>query len=355
MSTQPAKQLLRVLGIGTASPDHELDAESSKQLLHDMFNPPERVMSVIEQQQVQMRRILREPSWYTSGATYPERNAVAVTAAQEMTENASKAAFAQSLVKPADIAAIVMVTSTVVSMPGLENHLIMALGLRPSVLRVPVWGRGCTGGVVGTNLGARLSASFEGQPVLVVVVDCCTANVQAGDRSLTNILISALYADGAAAVLVGNGSAGPEILGSRSAVVPGTAELGGWDVLPTGLRYRHHASITAIATEWIPGEVLALREAHGYLGANPGTVILQPVNRDALLGQSDAMNLSEEVRELNGNNLSTRGNLSGPAVLFALHDLLTLPGHPATPTAGEPFTLVGTGPGYSIEQILLRC
>jgi alkylresorcinol/alkylpyrone synthase len=345
---------LRVLGIGIATPDHQLDATASKSLLREMFNPPDRVMSVIEHQQVQMRRVIREASWYTSGASYSERNAVAVSAAEAMTEKASKEAFDNSRVNPNDIAAIVMVTSTVVSMPGLENRLIGALGLRPSVLRVPVWGRGCTGGVVGVNLGARLSESFAGQPVLVVVVDCCTANVQTGDRSLTNILISALYADGAAAILVGSGTEGPEILGSRSTVVPGTAELGGWDVVPNGLRYRHHTSITAIATEWIPSEVLALREAHGFMSGNPGTVILQPANADALQNQSDAMNLSENARELNFNNLRTRGNLSAPAVLFALHDLISEPNHAARPTVSGPFTLVGTGPGYSIEQLLLR-
>jgi alkylresorcinol/alkylpyrone synthase len=345
---------LRVLGIGTATPDHELDAAASKQLLETMFNPPARIVSVIEHQQVQMRRVIREASWYASGATYPERNAAAVSAAEAMTEQASKKAFDNSTVSPNDVAAIVMVTSTVVAMPGLENRLINALGLRPSVLRVPVWGRGCTGGVVGTNLGARLSESFGGKPVLVVVVECCTANVQAGDRSLTNILISALYADGAAAVLVGGGTGGPEILGSRSIVVPGTADLGGWDVVPSGLRYRHHTSITAIATEWIPGEVLALREALGFTSGNPGTVILQPANFDALQSQSDAMNLTKDVCELNLNNLRTRGNLSAPAVLFALHDLMSEPNHPARPTVGDALTIVGTGPGYSIEQLLLR-
>lgn len=345
---------IRILGLGTAMPDNILDASESKALLELMFKPPKRVLEVIERQQVQQRRVIREASWYLSGASFAERNAVAVSTATAMTETASKSALVEARVAPSDVAAIVFVTSTIVSMPGIENTLIDALDLPSSVLRVPIWGRGCTGGALGVNVAKRLSESFAGQPVLAVVVDCCTANVQACDRSLTNILISALYADGAAAVVVGGGDRGPEVLGSRSTVVPGTAELGGWDLVSTGLKHRHHSSITSIATQIIPEEVRAVRQSHGFRSDAFGTVILQPANADALAGQSEAMSLRSEVNLLNLDNLRERGNLSGPAVLFALNDLLCDAYHAARPSGGDAFTLVGTGPGYSIEQVLLR-
>lgn len=350
MSSSPT----RILGLATAMPDHELDAAASKALLAALFHPPSRIEGIIEQQGIQKRRVIREASWYLSGASFAERNAVAVNAARHMTEQASKAALIQARLDPSDVAAIVMITSTILAMPGLETWLIHALDLQPSVLRIPVWGRGCAGGAAGVNIGARLSESFSGRPVLVVVVDCCTANVQAGDRSLTNILISGLYADGAAAMVIGAGTNGPETLGSRSTVVPGTSELGGWDLVASGLRYRHHTSITAIANEWIPGEVRALLMEHGIGDGRPPTVILQPANAEALRAQSESMALAPAVCELNNNNLRTRGNLSGPAVLFALDDLLRCGDHAARPEQGGALTLVGTGPGYSIEQVLLR-
>lgn len=344
-----------VLGLGTAAPQFALDMAGTLRLLSKMFGLPNRVLAMIERQGVEHRAIMREPEWYLAGHSYRERNGVALGVANQLIHDASKAALTLAQVDPGEICAVVLATSTVVAMPGPDGALIEALGLSPSVLRVPIWGRGCAGGVGGLNVASKLSEAMDGRPVLFVAAECCTANVQAGDRSLTNVLISAMYADGAAALVVGASSdcRQPSVEGGLSLTLPATADLSGWEVAEAGLCYRYESSATTLIAARIAAAVEQARSSCGLEAGATDIVLLQPVSADAINVQSDILALPDSVRSINLNNLATRGNLSGPAVLFALRDVLD---NPTTCAGAEGTTVVlfGTGPGYSLEQVVLR-
>jgi alkylresorcinol/alkylpyrone synthase len=349
-----ARTEVAVLGLGTAAPQFDLDMAGTLRLLSNMFGLPNRVLAMIERQGVQHRTIMREPEWYLSGHSYHKRNGAALEVANQLTHDATKAALSCAGVEPSEIAAVVLATSTVVAMPGPDGALIEALGLSPSVLRVPIWGRGCAGGVGGLNVATKLSEAMEGRPVLFVAVECCTANVQAGDRSLANVLISAMYADGAAAVVVGapSDSRQPRIEGGQSMTLPATADLSGWNVAESGLCYRFDSAATTLLATRIAAAVEQAQASCGLQRSASDIVLLQPVSADAINAQSDILALDDSVRSINLNNLASRGNLSGPAVLFALNDVLesrtTWEG-----TEKKPVVLFGTGPGYSVEQVVL--
>ena len=346
---------IAVLGLGTAVPPVDLDMAGTLRLLSNMFGLPNRVLAMIERQGVEHRAIMREPEWYVAGHSYHERNGTALEVANQLTHDAAKAALSLARVEPSEIAAVVLATSTVVAMPGPDAAIIEALGLSPFVLRVPIWGRGCAGGVGGLNVASKLSAAMDGRPVLFVAVECCTANVQAGDRSLTNVLISAMYADGAVAVVVGAPSDSRQlrIEGGQSMTLPATADLSGWDVAENGLCYRFDSVATTLLATRIAAAVAHAQASCGLQRSASDIVLLQPVSADAVKAQSDILKLQDSVRSINLNNLSSRGNLSGPAVLFALQDVLE---SPTTWESTEATTVVlfGTGPGYSLEQVVLR-
>src|SRR5512136_1727052 len=75
---------------------------------------------------------------------------------------------------PRDVDVVVTVSSTGIATPGIEARVGLEMGFRPTVMRAPVFGRGCAGGVSGLTLGARLARSEPGEVVLVVVVELCT-------------------------------------------------------------------------------------------------------------------------------------------------------------------------------------
>jgi alkylresorcinol/alkylpyrone synthase len=342
---------ISIRSIATAQPPHELDLAATSDLLGRMFSLSPRVLSMVAAQGVQHRRVIRDAEWYLAGHENAERNAVAVSAGEELGGRSAKEALARAGAVADEVVAVVVATSTMIAMPGLDAHLVEELGLRPGVLRVPMWGRGCAGGLAALRTATQLSAGMGGGAVLVVVVDCCTANVQAHDRTLANVVISSIYADGAVAMIVGATSDGgvATVEAATSTQVPGSRLASGWELTDRGLRHVYQPTIAASVAGLLPN---AMAELCGpVLGtARPDLVVIHPAGKDALDRQADALHLDGAVRKVSVENFERRGNLSGPAVLFGLNDLLSS----SLALDHASVALVGTGPGYTVELLLLQ-
>ena len=65
-----------------------------------------------------------------------------------------------------------------------------------------------------------------------------SARRDAGDASKSNLVAASLFADGAAAVLIGAGDEGPEVLGSHSTNWANTEDVMGCDLIETGVKVR---------------------------------------------------------------------------------------------------------------------
>jgi alkylresorcinol/alkylpyrone synthase len=343
--------MIGVQSVAMAYPDHHLSMKANDAFIREMFDPPERVMRFIAEQGVEKRRVIQPYSWYTTSHSFAERNALAVNAATDLSVAAAKNAIHEAGVVPADVVAIVFVTSTVLSMPGIEAALVPMVGLSSTVLRVPVWGRGCAGGVAGLVTAVRLSEGFDGAPVLLMNAECCTANVQRDERTAVSMLISAMYADSAAAAIIsaptGQGL-GANVLGMRSTLVESTTDICGWNLVDTGLSYHHLPVVTRVCDTAIPSAVASLLDELGIAKESLTRAALYPRNAEAIRKQCVALGINDTSRNLNLEGLRVRGNLSAPSVLAALADRLQL-----DPT-GDPLLVLATGPGYCVEQIILQ-
>src|SRR5262245_66181651 len=107
---------------------------------------------------------------------------------------------------------VVPVSSTGIATPGIEARAGPELGLRSGVMRVPVFGRGCAGGVSGLALGARLARAEPGEIVLVVVIELCTLACRIDRGSKADVISSALFGDGATAAVMRVGPSGAKVL-----------------------------------------------------------------------------------------------------------------------------------------------
>ena len=80
-------------------------------------------------------------------------------------------------------------------------------------LRVGSWG--CYGAFPGLLRAREAAVARPGSAALVLAVEICSLHFQPGDYSIENIVSSALFADGASAVLVtdrGGGLPGPALV-----------------------------------------------------------------------------------------------------------------------------------------------
>src|SRR5215208_1004332 len=92
-------------------------------------------------------------------------------------------------------------TVTGVAVPSLDARIAGRLGLRPDVRRVPIFGLGCVAGAAGV---ARLHDYLRGAPddvAVLVSVELCSLMYSAAQPTMATLVGSALFGDGAGAVV----------------------------------------------------------------------------------------------------------------------------------------------------------
>src|SRR5262249_21992309 len=138
------------------------------------------------------------------------------------------------------IEAIVTVSTTGLAVPSLDAILANRLGLSATVERLPIFGLGCAGGVTGLARAARMAQSLPTGTVLLLVVELCPINCRTSDRTIKNFISTALFGDGAAALLLqrkrsGNGGQGlARVVASGEYMWPQSQDMMGWSIEDDG-------------------------------------------------------------------------------------------------------------------------
>jgi alkylresorcinol/alkylpyrone synthase len=349
----------RVTGIGTATGRHPIEQDDAKRLAASLFSGSiepaalERHLSVFDHAGVRSRQLSVPPGWFLEPHGFAERNRTWSTAAVDLATRAGHDALERSGRRADEVDALVVLATTGVSTPSIDTDLIETLGLRRSgTSHVTVFGRGCAGGAVGLGHAARLAAAAPGSVVLAIAVEVCSVVRSRTDLALTDLVGAALFADGAAAVVITTDGDGPAVLGSSSDLIPDTRGAMGWDVTDGGFGLVLDRNVPGIVRRHLAPSV---RSACRALELEPGdldTVVAHP-------GSARVMDAAERALELEANALddsrgvlADHGNMSAPTVWFVLERALAR--RPSSPRGSVTALLTGMGPGFSIEHVVLR-
>src|SRR4051812_43132100 len=101
--------------------------------------------------------------WYAAPHGWPERMRLFEENALALLTAAGRKVIADAGVAASDIAATVTVSSTGISTPSLDSLLQAPLGLSATVQRLPVFGLGCAGGVIGLARAAAMARALPGR------------------------------------------------------------------------------------------------------------------------------------------------------------------------------------------------
>lgn len=347
MSHAPA-----IAAVATAVPRHTL-AQAELQAFAERFFAGEfrelpRLLRAFDHAGVRTRQLARPLCWYDVPRRFPEKNAVWEEVALELAEVASREALERAGMPASDVRAVVLVSSTGVATPSLDGRLVQRVGMSRAISRVPIWGLGCAGGAAGLARGAELCRG-TGHPVLVVAVEVCSATFVHEDRSKSNLIATALFGDGAAAVVLRPGGPGPEVLAGHSRLIDDSEDVMGWTLREEGLQVRFARSIPAIVREVAPAFV---RDAAAKVGASRGDLrhfVLHPGGAKVLAAWAEALDLPDTALEQARDVLAAHGNMSSPTALFVLERFLA-----EVAPSGQLGALVGLGPGFSAEGVVFR-
>src|ERR671938_1613474 len=96
-----------------------------------------RLLPIFDNGQIETRHSCRPLEWFGWERSFPERNALYVEHALELSEKAARRCLDRAGVEPEDVGAPFFVSTTGLSTPSLDAKLLFRLGLSSNLKRIP--------------------------------------------------------------------------------------------------------------------------------------------------------------------------------------------------------------------------
>ncbi len=342
----------RLLSLATATPPHvivqdEAAARTAALFGGKVFRAPD-ILTLFANTGIKTRRAVRPMDWYGEVHPWEERNAVYLEEAETLWLEAATLALERAGVSAAEVGAVVTVSSTGIATPSLEARVGPRLGLSPKAMRTPVFGLGCGGGVSGFSLAARLAEAQPGQPVLLVVVELCTLSVRPDEMTKANVVATALFGDGAAAVvLCADAEPGRRVGAVGEHTWPETLDIMGWRVDPAGLGVVLDANLPSFVTRRFHEAAEDFRTSAGLEPSDIARFVCHPGGAKVLPAIESSLGVGEGTLDLERAVLAEFGNMSAPTVFFVLERAL------AANISGR-LVLAALGPGFTASFAALE-
>ncbi len=335
-----------ILSVATAVPRVRMTqadvAMAAAQVFDRDRSDIERLMPVFDNAGVMERYSSVPMDWYFRPHGWRERNRLYLEGAVELLTKAALEALEQAGRKPSDIAAVVVASTTGIATPSLDAVLLNRLGLPETIVRLPIFGLGCAGGVIGLSHAVALARTLPDGDVLFLAVELCSTTFRRTDMSKSNIIGAALFGDGAAAMVIGRpGSSGLRLGPSGMHTWPDSLRVMGWEVEDDGLGVLFSRDIpTLVREEMRPAADaflarcgLTTRDLAGYV-CHPGGVKVLDALEQAFDLAPGSMTAARDI-------LRDYGNMSAVTVLFVLQRMLQ------DGLAGRHL-MSALGPGFSV-------
>lgn len=349
--------------IGTAIPAYETKQEQTRdfarKFFKDSFKDLERLLNVFQSTEIDKRYFCMPLDWFEKEHTWEEKNVLFIENAICLGGTAINTCLRKANIKPADIDIFIFVSSTGLATPSIDAYLYNLLAMKSGLIRLPIWGLGCAGGVSGIARARELALAYPESKILVCTVELCGLTFMHNDYTKANLIATSLFADGAAAALilgdkvklpdVSKENKSPQILGSQSYIWPDSLDVMGWSIQNEGLMVVFSRDIPLLVSQTVRAQIeqfistyhLTLNDISRFITHPGGMKVLQAYEK-ALDLKADDLALAREV-------LRNHGNMSSSTILYILEKELK-----RSHKTDEYGIMLTLGPGFSCEQVLLQ-
>lgn len=249
---------------------------------------------------------------------------------------------------PASITHLIVVSCTGFFAPGLDFMIARELGLAPTISRTVIGFMGCSAAFNGLRMAAQIVAGDPHARVLVVSVEICSLHIQPG-AARDDLVSASLFADGAAAALVGTPAAADRhyfrLDAFHTDMKPDTRDEMVWRIGDHGFTLHLSPRIPDHLATVAPAAVAQMTGGHA-----PDFWAIHPGGRAIVDSLQQIFALEDSTVATSRRVLSECGNMSSATILFVLAEqmkTLACSGQAATGVA------MAFGPGLTIEMAQL--
>jgi alpha-pyrone synthase len=357
--------------IGTAVPQYkskQLDIADFMSKAHRFEGPEEKkLFALYKSTRIETRHsVIEDYGYKTVNSFFPnrptleqfpttsDRMAVYQREALSLSKVAIKKCFDQQRnFDKNDVTHLITISCTGMYAPGLDIELIRDLGLSPTVKRTAINFMGCYAAFNGLKMADTICRADGDAKVLMVAVELCTLHFQK-EYTDDNLFANALFADGAAAVLVEGAPKMGTSLEMENFVCtldPDSSDDMAWKIGDFGFEMRLSSYVPAVIKNGIKNltsNLLAdLNREHldvSYYAIHPGGKKIVDVIEEELGLTPNDTRFSREI-------LKNYGNMSSPTVLFVLNLIRE---QLSEKDNGKHIMSFAFGPGLTLESALLK-
>lgn len=342
----------RLRALATAVPPHVLYQKDVEALGRRIFATRaeafERMRPIYANAGIETRYSCVALDWYLKDHSWRERNELYIENARVLMRRAARECLERAGLATEDIDGIAIVSTTGIATPSLDALLIEDMRLRRDISRLPIFGLGCAGGVIGLNRVADLARARPGTRWLLVVAELCGLTFRSTDMSKSNIVATALFGDGVAAMIVDSGcDSGPAVVDGGEHTWPDSLDIMGWELRDNGFGVLFSRDIPELVRTAMADALDGFLASAGLRLDEIDDFVPHPGGMKVLVALEEALSLPKDALRHARGVLRDYGNMSAATVFFVLERYL------AERRTGRAL-LSSLGPGFTAGFSILE-
>ena len=304
-------------GLSFAFPKNKVLQSDIKFFSEKLFSSKinfKKMEKIYENSGVKSRFLVNELDWYLDEHNWEERNISFKKNAIDLLKNSITQTFNKTSISVKDIDAIILINTTGISTPTIDAEIFNLFDFKNNVKRLPIFGYGCAGGVLGLNRAVEIHKSSR-NPVLVCNVELCSLTFRPQIFSKANIVSTALFGDASSSYVISDEKSNCKIINSFEYTWKNSLELMGWGVENDGLSVIFDKDIPNFIANNMPDIVkeFSTKPMDGYILHSGGMKIIDAYRK--IFGNNKTIEMASNV-------LSQYGNVSSVSVLLTLSEIL---------------------------------
>lgn len=344
--------------IGTAVPERSLDVEQSAQYLKDacvnarsakllqrivrLTGIEKRHLAALDFQDNPNEAPLFRPATEQPGGPGMGARTSAFDRAAGPLVLRALSAFSSDVL--AGVKALVTVSCTHASSPGLEQPILSHTPVPPTVDRWNLGFMGCSAGLAAIRLLHR--QPMVDRNALIVACELSSLHLQYTDE-LDQMTANLLFADGAAGMILSAQPSSVRVVDCRCVSAPQASDQMVWYAGDHGLQLRLSQELPDTLAAHVPAAVDQFLGDHDLRRADVNHWLVHPGGTQILDAVEKSLHLVPDALQASRAVYRKYGNMSSPTIFFILKAMME------TNAAGWSVAMA-FGPGLTIEIVLLR-